>query len=116
MMAQEEELPIPPEFIDHYADDKVTWRKMDDEPLLYRDKYIAITKTYLYIFNYYIPDGKDKAIPMTSIMNVQTDEEAKLSGLSYQKCGQKIWEGGKVTIYVLLLLLTMDGSRGKDLL
>src|SRR3954463_6848726 len=46
---QEEELPIPPEFVDHYADVKVKWRKMDDEPLLYRDKYIAITKTYLYI-------------------------------------------------------------------
>lgn len=85
MQEEAEELPIPPEFIDHYADVKVKWRKMDDEPLLYRDKYIAITKTYLYIFNYYIPDGKDKSIPMTSIKNIQTDKEAKLSDLSYQK-------------------------------
>src|SRR4051794_2293812 len=38
-VTQEEELPIPPEFVDHYADVKVKWRKMDDEPLLYRDKY-----------------------------------------------------------------------------
>src|SRR3954468_11253394 len=82
---EEEELPIPPEFIDHYADVKVKWRKMDDEPLLYRDKFIAITRTYLYIFNYYIPDGKDKAIPITSIKNIQTDKEANLSDMSYQK-------------------------------
>jgi hypothetical protein len=82
---EEGELPIPPEFVDHYADVKVKWNKMDDEPLLYRDKYIAITKTYLYIFNYYMPDGKDKAIPMNSIKNVQTDKEANVSGLSVQK-------------------------------
>src|SRR4051812_33486225 len=38
-VTQEEELPIPPElFVDHYADVKVKWCKMDDEPLLYRDK------------------------------------------------------------------------------
>ncbi|CAB4483123.1 hypothetical protein RhiirA5_355897 [Rhizophagus irregularis] len=91
---QEEELPIPPEFVDHYADVKVKWRKMDDEPLLYRDKYIAITKTYLYIFNYYIPDGKDKSIPMTSIKNIQTDKEANLSDMSYQK-----WGAGSIDLW-----------------
>ena len=83
--AHEEELPIPPEFIDHYADDKVKWNKMDDEPLMYRDKFIAITRTYLYLFNYYMPDGRDKAIPLTSIVNVQNDKEAKISDLSCQK-------------------------------
>ncbi|GBC28335.1 hypothetical protein GLOIN_2v1542160 [Rhizophagus irregularis DAOM 181602=DAOM 197198] len=68
---QEEELPIPPE-----------------------DKYIAITKTYLYIFNYYIPDGKDKSIPMTSIKNIQTDKEANLSDMSYQK-----WGAGSIDLW-----------------
>ncbi|CAG8486464.1 8183_t:CDS:10 [Funneliformis caledonium] len=91
---EEEELPIPPEFIDHYADVKVKWQKMDDEPLIYRDKFIAITKTYLYIFNYYIPDGRDKAIPMTSIKNVQTDEEAKISDLAHQK-----WGAGSIDLW-----------------
>ncbi|CAG8619624.1 14545_t:CDS:2 [Racocetra fulgida] len=74
-----EELPIPPDTEDHYSKTEVKWRKQDDEPVLYRDKYIAVTTTYLYIFNYYMPDGRDKAIALTSIKNIQTDKEANIS-------------------------------------
>ncbi|CAI2172611.1 6237_t:CDS:10 [Funneliformis geosporum] len=111
---EEEELPIPPEFIDHYADVKVKWNKMDDEPLIYRDKFIAITKTYLYIFNYYIPDGREKAIPMTSINNVQTDEEAKISDLAHQKWGAgsiDLWwakDFGRWKGHDLCIIVTVD--------
>ncbi|CAG8591613.1 3410_t:CDS:2 [Dentiscutata erythropus] len=89
-----EELPIPPDTVDHYAETDVKWRKQDDEPLLYRDKYIAVTTTYLYIFNYYMPDGKDKAVDLTSIKNIQTDKEANVSGWAFQK-----WGAGSIDLW-----------------
>ncbi|CAG8483099.1 6527_t:CDS:2 [Ambispora leptoticha] len=66
---------------------KKRFRARDTEPILYQDKFVAISATYLYILNYFMPDAKDKAIPMTSIRNVQTDREARISDMAYQKWG-----------------------------
>ncbi|CAG8476313.1 147_t:CDS:1 [Acaulospora colombiana] len=81
VLTENEDLSIPPDTADHY-DVKVKWRRQDEEPVLYRDRFIAVTRTYLYIFNYYMPDGKDKAISMNNITDVQTDQEVRVS---YQK-------------------------------
>ncbi|KAG9296517.1 hypothetical protein G9A89_015109 [Geosiphon pyriformis] len=61
---------------------KKRFRSKDNEPVLYQDKFIAVSSTYLYIFNYYIPDSRDKAVPLTNIQKIQTDQEARVSDLS----------------------------------
>ncbi|CAG8596964.1 10828_t:CDS:2 [Ambispora gerdemannii] len=93
---------------------KKRFRARDDEPILYQDKFVAISATYLYILNYYMPDAKDKAISMTSIRNVQTDREARISDMAYQKWGSggfDLWwarDLGRWKNHDLCVIVTVD--------
>ncbi|CAG8457698.1 9803_t:CDS:2 [Paraglomus occultum] len=80
---------IPPDTTDDSSQIKTRRKLMlrDEEPVLYRDKYMAVSKTYLYIFHYYMPSGSEKAIPLTQIKNIQTDKEAKITDGQFQKWG-----------------------------
>ncbi|CAG8509501.1 8296_t:CDS:2 [Acaulospora morrowiae] len=110
-LTNNEELPIPPDTTDTQTGGKVKWRRQDEEPTLYIDQFVAVTKTYLYIFNYYIPDGRDKAIPMNSITNVQTDKE---TNVSYQRWGagsMDLWwarDFGRWKNHDLCVIVTVD--------
>jgi hypothetical protein len=82
---------IPPDTTDDSSQSQTRRKLMlrDEEPVIYRDKYMAVSKTHLYIFNYYMPSAADKAISLTLIKNIQTDREAKITEGQFQKWYEK---------------------------